>query len=124
MDVRLAAGRVRSGLDGDARTPTSVVTVLRDGAVARVTAPTPGRVVRLVTEMIGEFDLDAGLQHLADPSPSTAEAGSSRLSRSFGWRSAALIKLVAIERITIDMAEFGFDASKGAAPELIGRVVA
>jgi hypothetical protein len=54
----------------------------------------------------------------------TAEAGSSRLSRSFGWRSAALIKLVAIERITIDMAEFGFDASKGAAPELIGRVVA
>jgi NAD(P)-dependent dehydrogenase (short-subunit alcohol dehydrogenase family) len=31
---------------------------------------------------------------------------------------------VATERIAIDMAEFGFDSSKGAAPELIGRVVA
>ena len=31
---------------------------------------------------------------------------------------------VATERIAIDMAEFGFDASKGASPELIGRVVA
>ena len=31
---------------------------------------------------------------------------------------------VATERIAIDMAEFGFDASKGAAPDLIGRVVA
>ncbi|MDZ4827245.1 MAG: SDR family NAD(P)-dependent oxidoreductase [Actinomycetota bacterium] len=31
---------------------------------------------------------------------------------------------VATERIAIDMAEFGFDASKGASPDLIGRVVA
>jgi len=31
---------------------------------------------------------------------------------------------VATERIAIDMAEFGFDASTGAPPELIGRVVA
>jgi NAD(P)-dependent dehydrogenase (short-subunit alcohol dehydrogenase family) len=31
---------------------------------------------------------------------------------------------VATERIAIDMADFGFDASKGAPPELIGRVVA
>jgi len=31
---------------------------------------------------------------------------------------------VATERIAIDMAEFGFDASKGAPPEVIGRVVA
>ena len=31
---------------------------------------------------------------------------------------------VATERIAIDMAEFGFDASKGAAPDLIGQVVA
>jgi NAD(P)-dependent dehydrogenase (short-subunit alcohol dehydrogenase family) len=31
---------------------------------------------------------------------------------------------VATERIAIDMADFGFDASKGAAPELIGRIVA
>jgi NAD(P)-dependent dehydrogenase (short-subunit alcohol dehydrogenase family) len=31
---------------------------------------------------------------------------------------------VATERIAIDMAEFGFDASKGASPELVGRVVA
>jgi NAD(P)-dependent dehydrogenase (short-subunit alcohol dehydrogenase family) len=31
---------------------------------------------------------------------------------------------VATERIAIDMAEFGFDASKGAAPEVVGRVVA
>jgi NAD(P)-dependent dehydrogenase (short-subunit alcohol dehydrogenase family) len=31
---------------------------------------------------------------------------------------------VATERIAIDMAEFGFDASKGAAPDVIGRVVA
>ncbi|HEV7525058.1 MAG TPA: SDR family oxidoreductase [Acidimicrobiia bacterium] len=31
---------------------------------------------------------------------------------------------VATERIAIDMAEFGFDASKGAAPDLIGKVVA
>jgi NAD(P)-dependent dehydrogenase (short-subunit alcohol dehydrogenase family) len=30
---------------------------------------------------------------------------------------------VATERIAIDMAEFGFDASKGASPDLIGRVV-
>jgi len=31
---------------------------------------------------------------------------------------------VATERIAIDMAEFGFDASKGASPDLIGQVVA
>ena len=31
---------------------------------------------------------------------------------------------VATERIVIDMADFGFDASSGAPPELIGRVVA
>jgi NAD(P)-dependent dehydrogenase (short-subunit alcohol dehydrogenase family) len=31
---------------------------------------------------------------------------------------------VATERIAIDMAEFGFDASTGAAPDLIGQVVA
>ena len=31
---------------------------------------------------------------------------------------------VATERVAIDMAEFGFDASKGAAPDLIGQVVA
>jgi NAD(P)-dependent dehydrogenase (short-subunit alcohol dehydrogenase family) len=31
---------------------------------------------------------------------------------------------VATERIAIDMAEFGFDSSKGASPELVGRVVA
>ncbi len=31
---------------------------------------------------------------------------------------------VATERMAIDMAEFGFDASTGAAPDLIGRVVA
>jgi NAD(P)-dependent dehydrogenase (short-subunit alcohol dehydrogenase family) len=31
---------------------------------------------------------------------------------------------VATERIAIDMAEFGFDASQGAAPDVIGRVVA
>jgi NAD(P)-dependent dehydrogenase (short-subunit alcohol dehydrogenase family) len=31
---------------------------------------------------------------------------------------------VATERMAIDMAEFGFDASEGASPELIGRVVA
>lgn len=31
---------------------------------------------------------------------------------------------VATERIAIDMADFGFDAAKGAPPELIGRVVA
>ena len=31
---------------------------------------------------------------------------------------------VATERIAIDMAEFGFDASQGADPDLIGRVVA
>ena len=31
---------------------------------------------------------------------------------------------VATERIAIDMAEFGFDASNGAAPDLIGQVVA
>ena len=31
---------------------------------------------------------------------------------------------VATERIAIDMAEFGFDASQGASPDLVGRVVA
>jgi NAD(P)-dependent dehydrogenase (short-subunit alcohol dehydrogenase family) len=31
---------------------------------------------------------------------------------------------VATERMAIDMAEFGFDASQGASPDLIGRVVA
>jgi NAD(P)-dependent dehydrogenase (short-subunit alcohol dehydrogenase family) len=31
---------------------------------------------------------------------------------------------VATERMAIDMAEFGFDASEGASPDLIGRVVA
>ena len=31
---------------------------------------------------------------------------------------------VATERMVIDMAEFGFDASQGASPDLIGRVVA
>jgi NAD(P)-dependent dehydrogenase (short-subunit alcohol dehydrogenase family) len=31
---------------------------------------------------------------------------------------------VATERIAIDMAEFGFDASKGASPDLVGQVVA
>ena len=31
---------------------------------------------------------------------------------------------VATERIAIDMAEFGFDASKGASPDVIGQVVA
>jgi NAD(P)-dependent dehydrogenase (short-subunit alcohol dehydrogenase family) len=31
---------------------------------------------------------------------------------------------VATERIAIDMAEFGFDAAKGASPDVVGRVVA
>lgn len=34
--------------------------------VARVAAPAAGRVVWFVAEMIGELDLEAGLQHLAD----------------------------------------------------------